>query len=412
MARRSEIAAVYTAGVVQGLALVTFPAAGVIFTRADGYGLSSTEYGAMFLPQAVTAIGASLLGASLNRFLGLKRIYLLGLAADLLAMALLVASRFMTGIHTLAYGVLLAATASLGIGFGLTVPAVNTLAAGFFPQKVDSAILVLNAVLGLGTALAPVLAALFVGLGVWWDLPVLVGVGILGLLTFSLRLPLELGPAGADVQAQRGRTLIPARFWVFAGFALLYGIVETMNGNWATLYMTQDLGASAALASLALTVFWGTVTGGRVLFAAVAKWLPERATYCVLPCVVAVAFVVMALLPKNQPVLGIVAFGIAGLGCSALLPLTISFGEEALTTIAPSVAGGLLAFYQVGYGIAAFGVGTLRERAGLSLKGIVGWTAGAALAMAALSFPVVRREGISVREPLSDPLPNHEGVPS
>ena len=79
MARRGEIIAVYTAGIVQGLALVTFPAASVIFTQADGYGLSSTEYGAMFVPQALTAIGASLLGASLNRSLGLKPIYLLGL---------------------------------------------------------------------------------------------------------------------------------------------------------------------------------------------------------------------------------------------------------------------------------------------------------------------------------------------
>jgi fucose permease len=406
MAQRSEIAAVYTAGVVQGLALVTFPAASVIFTRADGYGLSSTEYGAMFLPQALTAIGASLLGASLSRFLDLKRIYLLGLAADLLAMALLVASRFLTGIHTLAYGVLLAATASLGVGFGLTVPALNTLAAGFFPQKVDVAILVLNALLGLGTALAPILAAIFVGLGVWWGLPVLVGVGTLGLLVFSLGLPLGQGPAGAAARARRDRTLIPAQFWVFAGFALLYGIVETMNGNWATLYMTQELGASATLASLALTVFWGAVTGGRVLFAAVAKWLPESVTYRVLPFVVAVAFVVTARLPNDQPLLGIVAFGIAGLGCSALLPLTISFGEKALTTITASVAGGLVAFYQMGYGIAAFGVGPLREQAGLGLNSIIGWTAAVALTMAALSFLVVRREGLPVREPLSDPLPN------
>jgi MFS family permease len=347
MAQRSEIAAVYTAGVVQGLALVTFPAAGVIFTRADGYGLSSTEYGAMFLPQALTAIAASLLGASLSRVLGLKGIYLMGLAADLLAMALLVASRFLTGTHTLAYGILLTATASLGVGFGLTVPAVNTLAAGFFPRKVDSAILVLNALLGLGTALAPVLAALFVGLDAWWGLPVLVGAGTLGLMVFSLRLPLGKGTAGTAARARQDGTPVPAQFWAFAVFALLYGIVETMNGNWATLYMTEDLGASAALASLALTVFWGTVTGGRVLFAAVAGWLPERATYGFLPFVVAAAFIVTALLPKHEPLLGIVAFGIAGLGCSALLPLTLSFGEKALTTIAESVAGRLIALYLI-----------------------------------------------------------------
>ncbi len=59
MADRNEIVAVYAAASVQGVALVTFPAAGTIFTSPSYYGLSSTAYGAMFLPQAVTAIGAS-----------------------------------------------------------------------------------------------------------------------------------------------------------------------------------------------------------------------------------------------------------------------------------------------------------------------------------------------------------------
>ena len=85
------------------------------------------------------------------------------------------------------------------------------------------------------------------------------------------------------------------------------------------------------------------------------------------------------------------AVGLAGLGCSALLPLTISFGQKELTAIAASVAGGLIAFYQIGYGIAAFGVGPLHDRVGLSLQAIFGATAGVALAMAALAPLVVRR---------------------
>ena len=67
LARRKEVAAVYGAGLIQGVALVTFPAAGVVFTSAAGYGLSRTEYGGMFVPQALTAIGSSLLGAGLRR---------------------------------------------------------------------------------------------------------------------------------------------------------------------------------------------------------------------------------------------------------------------------------------------------------------------------------------------------------
>jgi len=55
-ASRTEIGVVYIAAVVQGLALVTFPAASSIFTSADGFGFDSTRYGALFLPQVLLAI--------------------------------------------------------------------------------------------------------------------------------------------------------------------------------------------------------------------------------------------------------------------------------------------------------------------------------------------------------------------
>jgi hypothetical protein len=102
-----------------------------------------------------------------------------------------------------------------------------------------------------------------------------------------------------------------------------------MNGNWSQLEMTTQLGASATQVSLALAAFWAMVTVGRVLFAAVGHWLPVRVTY-------------------------------------HILPLTISFGEEDLTAIAAAMAGSVIAFYQLGYGTAAFGVGPLQD-AGTSL---------------------------------------------
>ena len=51
MATRTETNVVYAAGLVQGIVLVTFPAASTIFTDPDEYDLSSSQYGAMFLPQ-------------------------------------------------------------------------------------------------------------------------------------------------------------------------------------------------------------------------------------------------------------------------------------------------------------------------------------------------------------------------
>jgi hypothetical protein len=66
-------------------------------------------------------------------------------------------------------------------------------------------------------------------------------------------------------------------------------------------------------------------------------------------------------------------------------------GQNSLTTTSAAIAGGVIAFYRVGYGIAAFGVGPLVDR-GVSLSSLYGWTAVAAGAMALLSFAVAARQ--------------------
>ena len=67
MATSAETRVVNAAGVVQGIALVTFPAASTILTDPAEYDLSSSQYGALFLPQVVTAIIAALLGRGPRR---------------------------------------------------------------------------------------------------------------------------------------------------------------------------------------------------------------------------------------------------------------------------------------------------------------------------------------------------------
>jgi len=389
MSTRLESGVVYAAGGVQGIVLVTFPAASTIFTSSTEYGLSSTQYGSLFLPQVIFAIVASLLGAGLSRTAGLKPVYLAGLAAGLVAMALLLVSTAYTDDRAVAYPLLLTATAFVGLGFGLTVPALNSLTAAFHPNRVDASILVLNAVLGVGTVLAPLFVALFVGLGFWWGLPVTSLVLLAGILAISARLPLRTArPTTAR------RSSVPPRFAVYAGFAVLYGICETVNGNWAQLDMTSTHGASTQLAALALTVFWAMVTAGRVFFALAHRVSPEW-TYRLLPFGLAAVFLLIAGLPAGARWAAIAAFGLAGLGCSALLPLTISFGQEELTGIASAVAGGVIACYQLGYGIAAFGVGPLTD-SGITLPQVYRWASAVAIALGALSFVVRRSEARSV----------------
>src|SRR6478735_9688333 len=90
MASRAENRVVNLAGLVQGITLVTFPAAGTIFTDPTEYDLSNSQYGAMFLPQVLTAIATSLLGTRLAGRFSSKQVLLLGLAANISSMLVLV----------------------------------------------------------------------------------------------------------------------------------------------------------------------------------------------------------------------------------------------------------------------------------------------------------------------------------
>jgi hypothetical protein len=74
MATKTERTAINTAGLVQGIVLVTFPAASTIFTENSEYGPSSSLHRDMFLPQVALAIPASLPGAGLARRISTKRL--------------------------------------------------------------------------------------------------------------------------------------------------------------------------------------------------------------------------------------------------------------------------------------------------------------------------------------------------
>lgn len=367
-ASRTEIGLVYVAAVVQGLALVTFPAASSIFTSPDGFGFDSTRYGALFLPQVLLAILASAFAPRLARRWSLRRVLLAGLAGDIVSMTLLALSRLLLGMPDMAFGVLLLATGALGLGFGATVMALNTYAEAFFPKRADRAVLALNALLGLGTALAPVLVAIVVALGAWWLLPVVVACIAVLLFGVAYAQPLRLhvGNADADRPTSLNWIDLPRRFWLYAAAVFVYGIVETLNGNWAMLYLSSERGVSAQGASFALAAFWVMVTVGRVLIALISQLVPPRWIYVALPALSLVVFQLASQVQSEAG--GIIVFGLAGLACSGFLPLSISFAGGEFPRLSAVMAGGLIAFYQLGYGVAAFGIGPLQGLFGLSFS--------------------------------------------
>jgi len=393
---KQEITAVYAASFIQGVGYVAFPAAATIFTNPHEFNFSSTMYGSLFIPQAILSIAFSLLSIKLCNRYGSKPVYFLGLIANLISMVLLALSTVAMHNTSWAFGILLTATAFLGLGLGLTAPTLNTIAALLYPEKINSIILIVNALLGVGTVLAPIFMAIFVGFGFWWGFPVLMTILIFLLLLYSI--PLQF-PGGKTAVSQASQKIsIPPRFWLFVVFAVLYGIIETLNGNWALIYMKKHVHASIKVQSLALATFWGMLTVGRVLFAAIEKQFAEWRAFRILPFIAAVAFILLASLPPNNVYLAIFAFGLAGFGCSALYPLTISFGDKQLTSFTASIAGGVLASDLFGYGIAAFGAGPLLDRSIMSLKEIYAVGAFIALILGGLAYIITQKSAVKQEE--------------
>ncbi len=390
-----EIIAIYFSGLIQGIALVAFPAASTLFTDPNAFNFSASMYGSLFIPQAILSILFSLFSMKMNKWWGAKIVFFLGIISNLISMVLLSTSALVMH-EAIAYPFLLLATGFLGIGFGLTVPTLNTMAALIYPFDVNSTILKLNALLGLGTALSPILIALFVHLHAWWGLPVILAIAMIVLLVFTV--PLDL-PGGKVPKNQREKTLlIPNRFWLFACAALLYGICETLNGNWSLLYMKTFEEATFAMQSLALFAFWGMVTIGRIGFAFIERKFTAQMIYRILPLVVILAFIVLGLVPDVNENLAILSFALAGLGCSALLPLIISLASEQFISIVSTVAGVIVAFYLIGYGIAAFGTGFLIDTAHLNLRGIYFIGMLVAILLLGINFATTKKSKIEIEE--------------
>ncbi len=397
MARVIEIGVVYGGGLALGLALVSVPAAATILTAADGYGLSSNQYGSIFLPLCVGAVLASLFAPGIARRHGLRTVLIAGFLAAALAMGLFALSSLATGVPLLAFIMVLLTTGLLGLGFGATLTAINAFAASFFPHRSETALTALHTLLGTGTALAPLIVSLLADGGQWWLLPIGVATTMAVLAGVARTQPLALVAASDATAAPMGAGTViralPGRFWIWIGFALLYGVCETLFGNWGTVYLNQQRGLPLATANLALAVFWATVTIGRLAVAVISTRIPPAKIFRILPVMIATALAAVALAPGA--VLGIIAFGLAGLACSACLPLSIGTASSESPRFVETVSGWMVASYMAGFGIGAFAVGPVQEAGDLQLSQLYLWAMAIAALLIVLALALTGRRSAS-----------------
>jgi predicted MFS family arabinose efflux permease len=345
--------ATYGAALVAGLAVVSFPASATVLKAA--HGLSDSSYGAIFLPQVVLTILGSLAGGALSerRSLG----FVLGLSLVAFAVAEVALFGTSTTNADAAYLLLLAGTGSAGVGFGLSAAPLNTLPGLLFPARKETALVALHTFLGAGFATGPILIGRFVARGQWAVAPLVLGVGALASLTLVIvcRLPSRTTTSVRGAASRvRVQELVPFFF-----IAVLYAFAEGTFANWSTVFLHEERGVGEAEAGIALACFWAALAVGRLVVSALLIRIPSRRVWLGLPLVMAVAAVVIPL--SHGAVSGIIAFCIAGFGCSAFFPLTV---HSAVATDPPRgewISSAMTAALMLGVGLGSFTVGPLRS---------------------------------------------------
>jgi MFS family permease len=246
------VGTVYGTALLQGLAMVSFPASSTVLTGT--LGLSSAQYGAIFLPQVALAIVGSIGGGTLAQKWGLKTLLALALMANAASQVLLAATMWVA--PALIYPAVLLGTASMGLGFGISGAPLNSYPPLFFPEKSDTAVVALHSILGAGLALDPVLVAPFVARDAWVGFPLLLAALCALILLATALLPLPEDET-ADKATSSPRPVRTGLFWMFVVAAVAYAFAEGTFSNWAVIYLHEARGVPEATAGIALFALAG-----------------------------------------------------------------------------------------------------------------------------------------------------------
>jgi fucose permease len=376
-----SVALVYAVGLLQGAFGVTIAASSTVLRQR--LALGDTLYGSLFVPALLLAMVTSLMGHVLLRRWSLRALFLFSLAAEVVTLSLMALAGAIGrpfGLPVLLVGVALAGPA-MG-AFGITL---NTAAIELFPGRRDGALTAMHGFLGAGAAVWPMAVAVAAGLRVWPAAPLFLAGMFAVALALSVRRPLQGVPA--EIHPAHAQSHVPRRLGTRSLTAFVYGIGEATFTMWAVVYLYEQRGLPAGVAAGALSAFWLTMTVGRLLAAVVVRWSTPVILTLVLSVGMSLAFLLVS---RVQGTVGaLLAFGFAGLACSAVFPLLLSLGSADFPERTPQVSAIFSAAVLAGISVGSFAVGPLRGL--LGLERIYAISAVGPLVMAALVVLMARR---------------------
>ena len=350
--RTAQASTVYLSAFVQGLVGIAFAASASVL-RARG--LSDAEYGSIFVPLVtLAALGAAGGGLVVER-IGAKRALALGFVVHgpLPGRARRDRRSWPTA---LVYPVALLGTSLLGLGAGVSAGPLNAYPQVLFPSRSESAVVALHATVGVGLAITPLLAGAALARGSWLAVPLLLFLANAALLVAVEREDLPEPEARGEA---RSRPTGDALLRLFLAIAFLYGVTESVYGNWAVLHLTEERGLDVAAAGLALAAFWAALTVGRFAVAALVLHVPPARVLPVLAALMAGACLLVPL--STTPRRAVLLYALGGLGCSAVFPLALGLAGRRFPSHRSWVSSVMYAALCAGIGVGSFSAGLLRS---------------------------------------------------
>lgn len=283
-----------------------------------------------------------------------------------LALSTLAASTALLGFAITTYWPLLLAFGFLaGLAGGAVDAGLNAYGARHFSARVLNW---LHAFFGVGTTLGPLIVTAVLTSGAAWRWSyVIVGSAqlLLAATFFATRgrwAPVAVGAAPpARVVARTRDTLRRPIVWLGMATFFVYSGAEFVTAQWSFTLLTLHRGESVATGGLLVSLYWGSLMVGRVLFGIVADRVPLVRTISACMAVGVLGALLFWLEPTRMlSFLGLMLIG------AAFAPVFAS-----LVVLTPRWVGDAHADNAIGFQIAAAGLG------GATLTAAVGMVAGA-----------------------------------
>lgn len=360
-----QIIIIFLLAFFTGVNFVVFPALGTAFTDSSVFGLSSSQFGNLFIPQVICIIVSCLGAPFLVNKVGPKIVLVAGLLLMIASTGILWMLQFFMKDTSLLFPVLMVLVAFTGSGFGLSITTLNPLAASLFENNKSSAILILQFLVGLGTSTSPLMMNLIGNVNNWMYVPASIFVLVTIIFTLFLFLKLEKG----TFFELPDHFKIPSKLWIFFIAIVLYGFIEGTFGSFGAIIL-KNQGLDNNKASLGLSLFWGGIALNRLLFGIFSKNNDLSYLFLFSPLVVAGLLLLLLVYPNINII--IFMLFLIGFFMGSIFPGSIGWGTVEFPTLSVLVSGFLMAANQIGTGIITNVLGNFSNQTNIIFQFLIG----------------------------------------